>query len=62
MDTKEKQLEAWQIVREGATAQYKELVAEDDSIDKKLKRMIESSGRNVGNYFIGWTEEINQPS
>ena len=49
MDTKEKQLEAWQIVREGATAQYKELVAEDDSIDKKLKRMIESSGRNVGN-------------
>ena len=23
--------------------------------------MIKSSGRNVGNYFIGETEEINQP-
>ena len=33
--TKEKQLEVLQIVREGATVQHKELVAEDDRIDKK---------------------------
>ena len=37
LDTKEKQLEALQIVREGATAQHKELVAEDERIDIKLK-------------------------
>ena len=34
LDTKEKQLEALQIVREGATVQYKELVVEDERIDK----------------------------
>ena len=61
LDTKEKQLEALQIVREGATAQHKELVAEDDRIDREFKKMITSSGRNVGNYFTGGPEEINQP-
>ena len=50
-----------QIVREGASAQHKELVAEDERIDIKLKKMIKSSGRNVGNYFTGGTDEINQP-
>ena len=40
LDTNEKQLEALQIVREGATAQHKKLAAEDDRIDKKLKQMI----------------------
>ena len=37
LDTNEKQLEALQIVKEGATAQQKELVEKDDRIDKKLK-------------------------
>ena len=50
-----------QIVREGVTAQHKELVEEDDRIYKKLKKMIKASGRNVGNYFTGGAEEINQP-
>ena len=61
LDTKEKQLEALQIVREGATAQYTDLVSEDERINKKLKQMIKSLGHNVGNYFIGGTEEIHQP-
>ena len=34
LDTMEKQLEILQIVREGQTAQHKELVAEDERIDK----------------------------
>ena len=38
LDTKEKQLEALQTVREGATVQHEELVAEDDRIDNKLKK------------------------
>ena len=33
LDTKEKQLEILQIVREGATTQYKD----DERIDKKIK-------------------------
>ena len=61
LGTKEKQLEALQIVWEGASAQHKELVAEDERIDIKLKKMIKSSGRNVGNYFTRGTEDINQP-
>ena len=38
MYTKEEQLEALQIVREGATTQHKELVVEDERIDIKLKK------------------------
>ena len=38
LDTKEKQLEALQLFREGITAQHKKLVAEDGRIDKKLKK------------------------
>ena len=38
LDTKENQLETLQIVREGVTVQYKELVAEDDRIDKNQSK------------------------
>ena len=37
LDTKGKQLEVLQIFREGETVQHKELIAEDERIDKKLK-------------------------
>ena len=40
-------------MREGATAQYNELKAEDERIDKKLKGMIRPSGRNTVNFFDG---------
>ena len=60
LDTKEKQLEALQIVREGTTAQHEELVAENECIDKKLKQMIKASGRNACNYFAGETEKSHQ--
>ena len=35
LNTKKSQLEALQIVREGATAQYTELVTDDERINKK---------------------------
>ena len=41
------------MVREGTTAQYNELKAEDERIDKKLKGMIRPSGRNTVNFFDG---------
>ena len=50
-----------QIVREGATAQHKELVAGDERNGKTLKQMSNASGRNVGNYFTGGTEKSHQP-
>jgi len=53
LDTKATQLEALQIVREGATFQYKELAKEDERIDKKLKLMIKASGCNTHSYFAG---------
>ena len=62
LDTKEKQLEALQIVREGTTVQHKELIAEDERIDKKLKQIIKASGRNVSNYFAGGVEKSHKYS
>ena len=62
LDTKEKQLEALQIVREGTTAQHEELVAENECIDKKLKQMIKASGRNVSSYLTEEAEKSYKPS
>ena len=61
-DTKKTSLEALQIVREGTTVQYKELIAEDERIDTKLKQMIKASGRMVDNYFSERTKKSHQPS
>ena len=41
---------------EGAALQFKELTAEDDRIDKKLKCMIRASGKNMVNFFDGETD------
>jgi len=50
------------IIRKGATTQHKELVAEDERIDKKLKLMINASGLNVSNYFEGRAEKSHKHS
>ena len=61
-DTKRTPLEALQIVREGTTVQYKELIAEDERIDTKLKQMIKASGRNVSSYLTEEAEKSYKPS
>jgi len=53
LDTKQAQLEALQVVREGATFEYKELADEDDSIDAKLKLILRASGRSSQSHFTG---------
>ena len=53
LDTKKVQLEALQVVQEGATFQFKELADEDERIDKKLKLILRSSGRNPQSNFTG---------
>jgi len=53
LDTKQMQLEEIQVVREGATFQYKELADEDDRIDDKLKRILRASGRSSQSLFSG---------
>jgi len=53
LDTKQAELEALQVVREGGTFQYKELADEDDRIGAKLKLMLRSSGRSSQSYFAG---------
>ena len=57
LGTKEAQLEVLQVFREGTTFQYKELAAEDERIDKKLKMMMKASGRNAQHYFQGLPTE-----
>ena len=53
LDTKKAQLEALQIMREGATFQYKELADEDDRIDAKLKLILRASRRSSQSHFSG---------
>jgi len=53
LDTKQVQLEALQVVREGATFQYKELADEVDRIDIKLKLMPRASGRSSLSHYSG---------
>ena len=59
LDTKATQLEALQIVQEGEAFQYKELAEEYDLINKKLKLIIKTSGRNTHSYFTG-TDNRNE--
>ena len=56
LDSKEDQLEALQVVREGASLQYKNLMVEEERIDIKLKKMVRSSGHNTQSFFAGGDE------
>lgn len=58
------------MAREGATFQFKELVDEDERIDKKLKLILRSSGRNLQSNFTGsyetdvtsiWNSNMSRP-
>ena len=60
LDTKEDELEALQVIREGANFQYKELGAEDERIVKKLKLTMKVLGHNAQHYFIGTTDGGHQ--
>jgi len=53
LDTNQVQLEALQVVREGAIFQYKELADEDDSINNELKLMLRVFGRSSQIHFAG---------
>ena len=52
LDDKKAQLRVLQVVREGATRQYKELNAEDERIDKKLKLTIKASRRSTQSFYM----------
>ena len=62
LDDKNAQLRALQVVREGATCQYKELHAEDERIDTELKLMIKASGRITQSFFVGTAEGYDNAS
>ena len=53
LDSKEAQLEALQVVQEGAILHYKKLMVEDDRIDKKLKLIVRTSSRSAHSFFAG---------
>jgi len=53
LDSKEAQLEALQVVREGATLHYKKLIVEDERINKKLKLIVRISGCSTHSFFAG---------